>query len=62
MSDQKAMSSSPDDETLRAAGELLVKLGISRLRNGRVTLHLDGEGLIQDVEVNFKRKLRKATR
>jgi hypothetical protein len=50
-----------NDAILAKASELLVLVGARPLKSGRLTLHFDGEGLVQDVEVNFKRKVRRAS-
>lgn len=44
------------------AAELLIAIGSKPLKNGSLTLHFDGEGLFQTVDVKFSRKVRKAQR
>jgi hypothetical protein len=48
-----------DDKVKHIVGELLVAMGI-HTKAGQITLHLDGDGVVQQVETTVYRKVRRA--
>jgi hypothetical protein len=41
------------DPVEELAGRLLNAMGVKVVKNGQIILHVDGEGLVQRVEVNY---------